>query len=865
MTQNRQMTPMMRQYWEVKRQYPDAILFFRMGDFYEMFGEDAITAAPVLEIVLTSRDKSADEKVPMCGLPYHAVDSYVAKLIAKNYKVAICDQMEDPKTAKGIVKREIVRVITPGTLLETSLLEGRSNNFLASISRFKARRGLALLDLSTGEFLVTETAGAAPDKELLEEMNRWSPREVILPADWGSISIDPAIRLNPLEEWIYGLDYARDRILEQFKVASLEGFGLETMEAAVLAAGALLQYLQGNRVQELGHLTHIRIFHNQDFVYMDPASRRNLELTRSLLGGAREGSLLSFIDLTKTAMGGRLIKQRLEQPLRNPVKINERLSEVEAFYDDDRLRTKIRDILSAISDLERTIGRIATGVAHARDLVGLRESLARLPALQECLSKSAQETLAGMASRIDPLNDILEFLKISIADNPPMALKEGNIIRDGYDAGLDEFRAASRDGKSWIASLQARERERTHISSLKVSYNRVFGYYIEITNAHLSKIPEDYVRRQTMTNAERYITPELKEMEDKILGAEEKMAALEFEIFAKIRKAISAEVERIQKTAQIVAAIDVAAALADLAAVYRYRRPEISTDDVITITAGRHPVVERYLAGDAFVPNDVTMDCSNNKVLILTGPNMAGKSTYIRQVALIVLMAQMGSFVPAVNAHIGIVDRIFTRVGASDNLAGGQSTFMVEMNEAANILNNASQRSLIILDEIGRGTSTFDGLSIAWAVAEYLYKLGARTLFATHYHELTDLSDRLPGVKNYNVEVKEWNDQVVFLRKVVPGGVDRSYGIQVARLAGIPNEVIERAKEVLTALEMRERGRVPESFHQKKQPNQPVQLDLFGNLPSPVIEEIKTLQLDSLTPLDALNLIAKWKKDCKNN
>ncbi len=853
------LTPMMQQYRAIKAQNPDAILFFRMGDFYEMFGEDACIAAPILEIALTSRSKNMKEKMPMCGIPYHAADTYIARLINKNMKVAICEQVEDPRKAKGIVKREVVRVITPGTVLEPHYLDARANNFLASLAASGKTTGLALIDLSTGEFLVTEFRND-PDRQLLmDELRRWNPREIVCPDSWPDNQLDASLLVNRNEDWIYTRDYARDRIIDQFQVQSLDGFGMEDMNAGIMASGAALHYLESTHVDNLAHITRIRTFFSSDYVHIDPATRRNLELDRTLMGGRREGSLLHFIDETVTPMGGRLLKKRLEQPLRNKDLINRRLDRIAAFCSDYSLRESIRENLNEIADMERLISRVATGLAHGRDLVALRASLTKLPDIRRLLLQSAVPVLAEMAEDIDALQDIRDLLARAIRDNPPLTIKEGNIIKEGFDAALDEIRYAAREGKNWIARLQVRERERTGISSLKVGFNKVFGYYIEVTKTHLEKIPEDYIRRQTMVNAERFITPELKEMEDKILGAEEKMAAMEFRIFVEIRQQVARHVQRIQSTAQAIARIDIASALAELAVSYRYHRPDISADPCIRIREGRHPVVERITAKESFVPNDVELDSEHQHLLIITGPNMAGKSTFIRQTALIVLLAHIGCFVPAESAHIGIVDRIFTRVGASDNLAAGQSTFMVEMSEAANILNHATEKSLVILDEIGRGTSTFDGLSIAWAVAEYLQKIKALTLFATHYHELTELEQRLSGVRNFNVQVREWNDQVIFLRKVVPGGVDRSYGIQVARLAGVPDSILQRAKEVLTSLEMRETGRVPDAGGNFKAP-QAVQLELFGVQSSPVIEELTTIDVNRLTPIEALNLVHKWKK-----
>ncbi len=858
---NAKLTPVMRQYHAVKQQFPDAIVLFRMGDFYEMFGEDAVLAAPILEIVLTSRDRNADDKMPMCGVPFHSVDSYISRLIARNYKVAICEQVEDAKASRGLISREVVRVITPGTLLETNLLDGRDNNYIASVARAQDRFGIAVMDLSTGEFNAMELPDASNEGALQMELGRWNPREVLVPSDWNPLTGGEACRVTQVEPWVFSAEYASDRIRDQYKVSGLDGFGLEALPAALTACGALLHYLQASRVQDLGHLQHIRIVNVSEFLHIDAASRRNLELTRTMLNGTREGSLLHYLDDTVTSMGARLLKRRLEQPLRDAAAIRARLDRVDVLFNEDTIRRSIRESLRSIADMERLISRISTRVAHGRDLAALRDSLLALPALIGQLRASGSTVLTGFAFEIDPLETIRELLNRAIVDNPPLSVKEGNMIRDGYREDLDQLKLAARDGKSWIATLQHSERERTGIPTLKVSYNRVFGYYIEVSKGQISKVPPDYIRRQTMTNGERYVTPKLKEMEELILGAEEKMAALEFELFCGIRDTVAAEAQRIQATARALADLDVAAALAELAVRRRYSRPGIHEDDTLRIQAGRHPVVEQITSSQSFVSNDVHLDSDERRLIILTGPNMAGKSTYIRQIALIVLMAQMGSFVPAEQAQIGVADRIFTRVGAADNLAGGQSTFMVEMAEAANILNNASSRSLVILDEIGRGTSTFDGLSIAWAVAEYLHGIRARTLFATHYHELTDLADQLPGVRNFNIEVREWNDQVVFLRRVVPGGVDRSYGIQVARLAGIPQSVLARAKEVLAELERKESGRLEVPARRIPPPQKVIQLELFSEPMPDCVDELRRLKVESLTPLDALNLIARWKSE----
>ncbi|MBN1297176.1 DNA mismatch repair protein MutS [bacterium] len=852
-------TPMMRQYHTAKSEYPDAILFFRMGDFYEMFGDDAVKAAPILDVVLTSRDKNAEDRIPMCGVPHHSVNTYVARLIEKNMKVAICEQLEDPRTAKGIVKRGVTRLITPGTVLEENLLSSRENNFIASIYPSKNGFGLAFLDMSTGEFHTTEVADLSV---LIDEVDRWTVREIVHPDSWKHTLTGTAYRFSPQDDWTFSEDASTEQLRTLFHVTQLDGLGLSESPLAIRAAGALIHYVRGTQLETLNHITRLRVYHDSQFVHIDAASRRNLEISRTLMGNTREGSLLHYIDLTVTAMGSRLLKLRLEQPLRSKDAINQRLDQLDAFYSSPGIRMSLRDQLMTIADLERLMSRVVTGIAHPRDLSALRSSLQQLPAIRLKLQNTENSTLSKMADSLDPMDSVREYLESALTDNPPATIKEGGFIRDGYHCELDTLRSASRDGKKWIASLQNRERSRSGIGSLKVRYNKVFGYFIEITKTHLEKVPDDYIRKQTLVNAERYITQDLKEMEEKILGAEDRMIALEQDLFRQIRTDIGREVSRIMTTAQGIAEIDVAAAAAELASANRYRRPVIEDSCLLDIRNGRHPVVERIPMDRGFVPNDTRLDGDDHRLVILTGPNMAGKSTFIRQVALIVLMAQAGLFVPADEAVVGLVDRIFTRVGASDNLAGGQSTFMVEMSEAANILNNASDHSLVILDEIGRGTSTFDGLSIAWAVAEYLHKKRCRTLFATHYHELTDLRDRLEGVQNYNVVVKEWNDQVMFLRKVVPGAVDRSYGIQVARLAGLPHEVLERAKEVLNSLEMKEQGRVPVSIAERENRGRtPVQLSLFSGGDILLQRALDKIDINQLTPIEALNTLSRWKKE----
>ena len=812
-------TPAMKQYQNIKGDYPDSILFFRIGDFYEMFFDDAITASKALNITLTSRDKNKENPVPMCGVPHHAVDIYIGRLIKKGFKVAVCEQMEDPKTVKGVVKREVIRVITPGTVLNPNLLGEKDNNFFVSLYPDQNGYGIAVIDISTGDFRVaefTDSSGNSHEdllKRIKNEFLKLEPKEILVPKSFlnnsdsklQTLNSELSAAVNSCEEWVYDYDYAYKTLLEQFKTVSLDGFGCENMPLAISAAGAAIYYFKATQKSPLTHLYRISLLKSDEFMNLDFSTQRNLELTRRSYDGSKEGSLLGLLDLTVTSMGGRRLKEWLLKPLLNADKIKTRHDTVGKLKDSHRTREEIRDNLNKILDMERLTARITLSAANARDLIALKNSITPIKTIKGLLEKIPSEIFKGMLSEWDDLSDIEKLIDISIKDEPPLSLKDGGLIKDGYSKELDELRSISRDGKEWIVQMEGRERERTGIANLKVSYNKVFGYFIEITKKHLSKVPEGYVRKQTVATGERYISQELKEYEDKILGAEEKIKNIEYQIFEEIRKRIAEEGKRILKMAGIISEIDVLASLAEVASRYDYICPSINENDTIEIIDGRHPILERIIEGERFVPNDTCLDNHNNQIMIITGPNMAGKSTYMRQVALIVLMAQTGSFVPAREAKVGIVDRIFTRVGAQDYLQKGQSTFMVEMNETANILNNATSRSLIILDEIGRGTSTFDGISIAWSVVEYIHNnTKAKTLFATHYHELTELSITLDSVKNYNIAVKEWNDEIIFLRKIAVGSADKSYGIQVARLAGLPKEVIERAKEVLANLENKE-------------------------------------------------------------
>ena len=864
----KKITPMVAQYQAIKEQYPDVILMFRLGDFYEMFGEDAVTASRELEIVLTSRSQGYAADVPMCGVPYHAVDRYVAKLISKGYRVAICDQLEDPKKAKKIVKRGVTRVVTPGTVLEDGMLDAKTNNYLVAVAAEPNAYGVAVVDISTGEFAVTEIDGRDASGKLLEEITRLRPAEVLL----GEMEQDLAgpIRANTgaaVTRYEHDSIYrkpARQLLTEHFRTDSLRGFGAEEMTAGLEAAAMVLDYLKRTNEAALASVASMSTYSTSGFMVLDAAARRNLELTHSLSADTKGASLLSVIDKTKTAMGGRLIRKWLDQPLLDVERINRRLDAVEDFYKNALMRQEVRDHLEGIQDLERLMSRIVAESANARDLVGLAQSIRKLPQIVDALSAANSERLNTLRQAVEFLEPVAELIEKAIVSDPPIVLREGGIIAPGYDAELDELRAASTDGKAWIASLEAQERERTGIKNLKVGYNNVFGYYIEVTRPNLSLVPDDYIRKQTTTNAERFITPALKEMESKILHADEAAAELEYRVFCEVRSKVADEGRRVGKVARAVAEIDVLSALAEVAASRGYAKPIVNDGEEIRIKNGRHPVVEQFLQ-ERFVPNDAFVNCDTDQLLIITGPNMAGKSTYLRQVALITLLAQMGSFVPADEAVIGVVDRIFTRVGAHDELAGGQSTFMVEMNETANILNNATRRSLIVLDEIGRGTSTYDGLSIAWAVAEEVNKISARTLFATHYHHLNDLEKQLKGVKNYRIAVREEKDRIVWLRKIMPGGTDKSYGIEVARLAGLPQEAIDRAKEILQELEANgSASRTLGRNAKVKVREQTLQLTLFAAEKHPVVEELEKLDLTTMSPIEAMNKLYELQKMIQN-
>ncbi len=875
-------TPAMRQYLDAKQQHRDAILLFRMGDFYEIFYEDALVAARTLEITLTSRSKDANGGgIPMCGVPFHAVDGYIARLVKRGFRVAICDQVEDPKKAKGLVKREVVRVVSPGTLTDANYLDAREPAFMMAVYQTAGPKGpnphesgvigVALLDLSTGEFSAAEYAGAGGLQALADELAVLKPREIIVPSgEHGAptIPIAPVVAsglpTTPIDGWSFELGAARRTLLDQLRAGGLEGFGLDGHPAAIAAAGALVHHLRETQKVDLAHVRAIAYRQRADALLIDPTTLKHLEIIEGSEGG-RSGSLLDELDKTITSIGSRVLRSWLLRPLVAIEPIRDRLDAVEELAFRNTERGKFRDAIKAVQDLERLVARAALGTAGPRDLVGLKHSLAVIPRLRTVLADLQAPLVCSLLAQLDDLIDVRDHIESTLIDEPPALARDGGFVREGVDVELDELRGISRSGKQVIAEMEERERARTGIHSLKIRYNRVFGYYIEISKSNLHAVPADYHRKQTVAGGERYITPALKEYEEKILGADERILARELEIFERLRTAVAVEAPRIQTTARALASLDVLGALAEAAAVNNYIKPHIHDGDELVVLEARHPVVERRTAADAFVPNDVTLNGGASQLVILTGPNMGGKSTYLRQTALLCIMAQAGSFVPARDAKMPLVDRIFARVGASDNIARGHSTFMVEMQETANILHTATSRSLVVLDEIGRGTATFDGLSIAWAVAEYLAtnpKMRPKTLFATHYHELTDLADATPGVVNFHVSAREWKDDIIFLRKIVPGRSDRSYGIQVARLAGLPQPVIERAREILNALEHDEltRGGRPSVSGTLSDPQQ--QLGLFQAAADDGLRKrLAAIDVDHMTPMDALALLAELKKD----
>ena len=878
-----ELTPMMKQYMQTKEEYKDCILFYRLGDFYEMFFDDALTASKELEITLTGKNCGLEERAPMCGIPYHAVDSYLNRLVSKGYKVAICEQVEDPKTAKGIVKREVIRVVTPGTNLDTQGLDETKNNYIMCIVYMADRYGLSVADVTTGEYLVTELDSQT---KLMDELYKFMPSEIVCNEAFYMSGLDLDDLKNRLHMAIYSLEawyfddaLCRETLQEHFKVASLEGIGLSDYECGMIASGALLKYLEETQKNSLSHMSRLTRYATGNYMVLDSATRRNLELVETLREKQKRGSLLLVLDKTKTAMGARTLRKYVEQPLIDKKSIVKRLDAVAELKDNAICREEIREYLNPVYDLERLVGKITYQSANPRDLIAFQSSLSMLPSVKCILKDMESDLLKEIYEELDPLEELCDLVGRAIQEEPPLAMKEGGIIKDGYNEEVDRLRKAKSEGKNWLADLETKEREKTGIKNLRIRYNKVFGYYLEVTNSFKDLVPDYYTRKQTLANAERYIIPELKELEDTILGAEDKLCALEYELYCEVRNTIAAELTRIQRTAKAVAKLDVIASLALVAERNNYVRPKINEKGVIDIRDGRHPVVEKMIPNDMFIANDTYLDDKKQRISIITGPNMAGKSTYMRQAALIVLMAQLGSFVPASSANIGLVDRIFTRVGASDDLASGQSTFMVEMNEVANILRNATSKSLLILDEIGRGTSTFDGLSIAWAVVEYISNsklLGAKTLFATHYHELTELEGKISNVNNYCIAVKEKGDDIVFLRKIVKGGADKSYGIQVAKLAGVPDPVINRAKEIVEELvtaditgkvkDIAVQGSETKKKTQKKLDEVDLtQFSLFDTVKDDdVLNELKELDISHMTPMDAMNKLYQLQNKLRN-
>ena len=878
-----ELTPMMQQYMETKKEYPDCILFYRLGDFYEMFFDDAITASRELEITLTGKNCGLEEHAPMCGVPYHAVDGYLNRLVSKGYKVAICEQMEDPATAKGLVKRDVVRIVTPGTNLDTQSLDETKNNYIMCVVYIADRYGLSVADVTTGEYLVTELGDS---EKLFDEIYKFMPSELICNEAFYMSGMDLELLKEKLGITIYSLDawYFDDAICqrtlkEHFHVNVVEGLGLADYDCGVIAAGALLQYLLETQKRDLSHITKLSVYASGKYMLLDSSTRRNLELCETLREKQKRGSLLWVLDKTKTAMGARTLRKYIEQPLIDRKEIERRLDAVDELKNNAISREEIREYLSPIYDLERLVCKITYQSANPRDLIAFESSLSMLPHIKYILQEMKAPLLHEIYENLDTLEELCNLIQTAIQDDPPLAMKEGGIIKDGYNEEVDRLRSAKSDGKEWLAKLEADEREKTGIKNLRIRYNKVFGYYLEVTNSFKNLVPDYYTRKQTLANAERYIIPELKELEDTILGAEDRLYALEYQLYCEVRDQIAKEILRIQSTAHAIAQLDTFASMALVAERNQYVRPKINEKGVINIKDGRHPVVEKMIPNDMFIANDTYLNDKKNRISIITGPNMAGKSTYMRQTALIVLMAQIGSFVPAASADVGLVDRIFTRVGASDDLASGQSTFMVEMTEVANILRNATNKSLLILDEIGRGTSTFDGLSIAWAVIEHISNsklLGAKTLFATHYHELTELEGKIDNVNNYCIAVKEKGDDIIFLRKIVKGGADKSYGIQVARLAGVPDSVIQRAKEIVEELvhaDITERIKDIASHGHEQPKAKPkhydevdlAQMSLFDTVKDDdVIDEIKSLDISNLTPIEALNTLYQLQNKLKN-
>ncbi|MBU2508257.1 MAG: DNA mismatch repair protein MutS [Bacteroidetes bacterium] len=857
----------MTQFFRIKEENPDTILLFRVGDFFETFAEDAKTASKVLGITLTKRANGKAGHVPLAGFPHHAIDNYLPKLIRAGFRVAVCEQVENPKLAKGIVKREVVEVVTPGVVFSDKLLDHKKNNYLLAVYLDNDIAGLSFSDISTGEYFTYEVH----QNQLVEQFGLINPAEVLIAKKQKNVLIPllekytPSARITKIDDWIFTYEFGNDLLLEHFKTKTLKGYGIDHLQNGITAAGAVLNYLRETQKLSLDHLNKISRYNPNDFMLLDYSTKRNLEITFTIQEGSREGTLISILDRTETAMGGRLLKKWISAPLRKIEPILQRQNAVEDLFKNKTLRTNLKNELKEISDLERLISKVCTARVNPREMISVKSSLKRIPLIKQLLDQADSDVIKLLNSKLNELENIVEKLDLAIDDSPPISLSDGGIIRSGFNIELDELRELSSNAKNWIANFQKSERERANISSLKVSYNRVFGYYIEISNTHKNKIPENYIRKQTLVNSERYITPELKDYEDKILNAEENISSLEYQIFNEIRGLVAHETVAIQENARLIAMLDCYVSLAECAESYKYVKPEINESNQINIKHGRHPVVERILPpGEKFTPNDCFVNNEENQIIILTGPNMAGKSVYLRQIGLIVLLAQIGSFVPAESASIGLVDKIYTRVGASDNIAAGESTFLVEMQEAANILNNATSKSLILLDEIGRGTSTFDGISIAWAITEYLHEnpdISAKTLFATHYHELNEMATLFPRIKNYKVEVREYGDKVIFLHKVSKGGADHSYGIQVAQMAGLPLFVTNRAKEILQNLESKEL--TPYEMKKVKlagMRNDSTQINMFEITDDKLRKELSDIEINSLTPLEALNRLSQMKK-----
>lgn len=873
--QTEKLTPMMQQYMETKNQYKDCILFYRLGDFYEMFFDDALCVTKELELTLTGKSCGLDERAPMCGVPFHSAESYINRLVERGYKVAICEQVEDPKSAKGLVKREVIRVVTPGTNSFTSSLDETRNNYLMGIVSIEGKFGISVVDVTTGEYLMTEVDSVS---KLLDEINKFTPSEIICNdtfyisgVDMNDLSSRLGIVISPLDPSYFDKDSCQRALCRHFKVSTLEGLGFKEYAIGTIAAGSIMQYLEETQKCSLAHISHLLPYHTGKYMLLDRNTRRNLELVETLREKQKRGSLLWVLDKTKTAMGARKLRSSLEQPLIDKETILQRYDAIDELNQDVITREELREYLNPVYDLERLLSKISYKTVNPRDMIALESSLSMLPHIRLLCSNFKSDLFQDFTQNLDPLEDVYQLIHSAIVEEPPISVREGGIFKNGFNEEIDHLRNAKTEGKNWLADLETTEKEQTGIKNLRIKYNKVFGYYLEVTKSFVNQVPDTWIRKQTLTNAERYTTPELKEMEDTILGAEDRLYNLEYTVFCQLREEIFQQMDRIQQTASVIASIDMIASLAYVAEHNHYVRPKLNNKGILRIKDGRHPVIEQMIAHDMFIPNDTFLDEDSHRLVIITGPNMAGKSTYMRQTALIVLMAQLGSFVPASQADISLVDRIFTRVGASDDLASGQSTFMVEMTEVANILHNATKNSLIILDEIGRGTSTFDGLSIAWSVVEHIVDkklIGAKTLFATHYHELTELEGKLEGVQNYCIAVKEDGEDIVFLRKIVKGGADKSYGIQVAKLAGVPEQVLVRAREIADQLENKDAlsldgvvNQMAVSSPGEKTMNQLSIFDTMGNdQTDDILFELRDIDLSRVTPMDAMNLVYKWQK-----